>query len=527
MNPRIAKDIRAVLPFFGLTLAGAIVPGLLCRSDPVGPMTAAFGFASILMAAMVLGHDVQPGTLALLLAQPLPRSRLWREKMQVLGVALGAGFAALFVGILLLQPSELSRREFWLVAGLTTFGAFCTTPYWTLLYRSPLLALFSTVIAPLLLLTLHALVYQKWIRLPVVEEESAVILLAVYCAVLGWLGWRRFKNLQIVDAHVLRMQRELSLPPALEGWVQRHFSRTTTRWRGSFAALFKKEIRLQLVTFIATGLFCLIVAAGAMLWPMQREQHMNWGEVLLVLGFGFFVPMLPLLAGTMSVAEEKAWGVADWHLTLPPSLRRQWWVKVATALFTSFALGFLLPMACYLVGQGLLGVRESGSSVPSLPELLNLALGNLLMTSVAMLAGTITSNTSRALALADGLIVAAGLTIFAGLTWVPLVFDRFAQFTDVLDVVKTMVDESRVWLVTAELVILLGLAHGLAYRCHRARGLKSEVFSFLSVSLSTIGTLLALVLLLLIAFSLDHGAEFAAQRRVELASPLPLPRHRP
>jgi hypothetical protein len=123
-----------------------------------------------------------------------------------------------------------------------------------------------------------------------------------------------------------------------------------------------------------------------------------------------YVILLPFLIGAMAVAEEKAWGVAHWHLTLPPSARKQWCVKAATALTLTLALGFGLPALMLWVSQPLLGFRAQQQEELWMISA-TILLAQLLATSVSLYAGGFSSSTLRAILLAVGLAFGAGCAI--------------------------------------------------------------------------------------------------------------------
>src|SRR5262245_25187120 len=141
MNPRLAKDFRVLAPPGGIALAAVLVPGLTSRLDAMDFMLALFAIGCTLMGVMILGQDVRQGTLALLLTQPLPRGRLWREKMQVLAWSLAVATAAWLLGVFWFDERQFSRAELWYTTGFIVLVTFCTAPFWTLLYRSILLGL--------------------------------------------------------------------------------------------------------------------------------------------------------------------------------------------------------------------------------------------------------------------------------------------------------------------------------------------------------------------------------------------------
>src|SRR5437773_102274 len=103
MNRRLLKEFRSLLlPWSVAVVAGVVLAVKLMfneTDDPFESMlarTAAFAFFGTLAIACALsfGTELQQRTLPLLLAQPLPRARLWNEKLLVL---TGAVVAAVLI----------------------------------------------------------------------------------------------------------------------------------------------------------------------------------------------------------------------------------------------------------------------------------------------------------------------------------------------------------------------------------------------------------------------------------------------
>ena len=166
--------------------------------------------------------------------------------------------------------------------------------------------------------------------------------------------------------------------------------------------MLKKELRLQQTSFVLAGLFFLVALTGAFLIQFRPELGKNilGGDYLI------YVLILPLITGAISVAEEKGWELAEWHLTLPPSALTQWSAKMLATLSISLALGLLLPAAMFLVGEGLSGARGAWNSLPPGPEIAGWVLGQLLLTSVAVYAASFSNNTLRAMFAAFGISAA-------------------------------------------------------------------------------------------------------------------------
>jgi hypothetical protein len=342
----------------------------------------------------------------------------------------------------------------------------------------------------------NSYIHQQWVQDPTAEESSVITLLLLYSAGCCWLGYHRFKKLQVVDAHSMAASRELGLPPRVEALLLWPFRTLSTGFTGPLASLMKKELRLQQCTFLGTALFCLIAVVGVVL----REWIHDWVGRLLILNFFFYLAVLPLIAGAVSVAEEKAWGVADWHLSLPPSALKQWSAKLLVALGTSLVLGLVLPVGLALAGAALFGDQDSASlpRLHTLRSILNLipggagdfgsslapmsvalaflfcvVLGQILLTSMAIYAGSIVTTTARALVLALGLSFAAGILVKTGASVALGHWDPQFQITNALGhgADRGQIQMSYFGLLAAEMFVLLCLIHTFAYRCYRASGL--------------------------------------------------------
>src|SRR5687767_2111596 len=123
MNPLIAKEIRLIAPSWlatiGLTIAAAFLPG-----DGRGWAAIIAVFGCLAMAGSTFGAEFSHGVVPQLLAQPVDRRRIWRQKLLVMVAAL----IALMVVLLAMESAA------WPVAVVATV-AFCTVPYFTLLGR--------------------------------------------------------------------------------------------------------------------------------------------------------------------------------------------------------------------------------------------------------------------------------------------------------------------------------------------------------------------------------------------------------
>jgi hypothetical protein len=156
--------------------------------------------------------------------------------------------------------------------------------------------------------------------------------------------------------------------------------------------LVRKEVRLHLPAFVvALGLVALWLALVVAVFARATmdKGFLMLPIVLLCLG-------IPVIAGIVSTAEERSLGLLDWHLTLPVSARRQWFVKVLVAFGVNAVLGILLPG---VLGQASGWIAEDKQMVAGIPGegVPHFLIANLVIFSAALYASTASANSMRAL----------------------------------------------------------------------------------------------------------------------------------
>ncbi|MGO8931793.1 MAG: hypothetical protein ACLQU3_33480 [Limisphaerales bacterium] len=407
MNARLIKETRALLPIFACMLPLIVVPQLIW--PPQGFGYAALGFACVLMAGSTFGNEFQHHTISLLLSQPIARSVLWRYKMLVLGAGIATSLAVLLLCLAVSRPAI--DGEDWLTLALIPLCAFCGTPFWTLVLRQGISGMVVAVGAPCGMLAVYALLTEHLGEdKPAVVVSAIVFLLLTYCALVYWLGYAKFKRLEAVDIPV----RELGLPAGLEAILVAPLTRMSSRFRAPFATLLKKEFRLQQVGILLAGVFVLIAVAGFCL----AKRHLDVAAGIVGGDIAIYALILPLIAGAISVAEERGWGIAEWHLTLPPSTLKQWSAKMLATLSTSLFLGLLLPVAVFLVANPLFNPSGARTSFPPALAILCWVLGQILVTSIAIYAASFAKNTLQAILAALIILIASGGALWLGAYWV-------------------------------------------------------------------------------------------------------------
>jgi hypothetical protein len=418
---RLWKETRALLPMWAAVAVWIAAPFLLPVNDPLPYAFSGFLFGCAVLGPVCVGHEFTHRTMGVLLAQPVPRRQLWREKLAVTGVAVVSLSLLLVLAIQLGSTpglEEVIRRAaeddplrvvlFVAVPFLVPLLAFCTGPALTLVMRNALGGAAATFMYPFFLLIAGLLIVASMGDLPArVEEQfllSYVLLVGgIYSGGMFLYGCRRFQRLE--DANLLAQElappRQLS---ALFSCLTRH---TAPGRHGATANLLRKELRLQQPAFLVAVFLVALWLTFILVWkvhPPVGAEMLIVPSILLALG-------IPVTVGIVSTAEERNLGVHEWHLTLPVSARRQWCVKVIVALGVNALLGLLLPgllghTSSWLSNSPQLMAEIPGSSVPPL------LIANAVIFSAALFASTTSANGMRALVGTVVLFVAVPLLFF-------------------------------------------------------------------------------------------------------------------
>ena len=155
--------------------------------------------------------------------------------------------------------------------------------------------------------------------------------------------------------------------------------------------LVRKEVRLHLPAFVVAGMLVglwLLLLAVVVARPSVSKDFLMLPVVLLGLG-------IPVIAGIVSTAEERSLGLLDWHLTLPVSARRQWFIKVLVALAVNVVLGILLPGVLGQVASVLLEGKPMEIGLRNGEQ--HFLIANAVIFCAALYASTAAANSMRAL----------------------------------------------------------------------------------------------------------------------------------
>jgi len=350
---RIYKEARPLFwPWCAVLCASALL--LLHPPSPLGEISLlAFVPGILLLATLPFGNEFQNRTLPLLLSQPSSRMQIWREKLSITAIAV---FTAALVFFSCLKVSSVhTGRAVAVYAAAAAIVFVASAPFWTLFTRSTVGGVVLTfgVYTFIFVLTGQALFWERGyskLSAPTFIATSSFVFLG-YAGLMLWLGWRKLKRFQAigdVGGDDLLTAGPDVLPTALVGWLR-------CRPTGAVLNLIRKEIRLLrpvwLISLLAAaGWACLTLTALV----HRRALAGNFGVV--VVGVGVITTlMIAILAGSLSLGEEKTSGTHSLHLTLPVSARRQWFIKLFMALVAGFSGAGLAPL---LIAGRLMGPEE-------------------------------------------------------------------------------------------------------------------------------------------------------------------------
>jgi hypothetical protein len=263
----------------------------------------------------------------------------WRSRVRIL--AIGIAFAVVY-GWLISRSHAPAREADDLGADLLLLAAFLLSSagvsgYLTLAARSTVGGMaFTAAVQFGAVLVLEFVFYRQ----PFSSDPRRALhlfLASVLFAVIGLvLGWRRFARLELRE-NLFTDGVSLSTPPEpvnrRAGWLACRPGQQTLN-------LLRKELRLVWPLFVIAAAY---TACWLVFMALIRYRPQDGLGNLLLLATCFYVPLLGLLAGCISLGEEKALGLAAAQLTLPVPVRRQWLAKLGVGLGAFCILGLGLP----------------------------------------------------------------------------------------------------------------------------------------------------------------------------------------
>jgi hypothetical protein len=364
MNPLVKKEIRLLLPSFIMAVLLAMVQGITRPYDFYVASLVFFGLT--IMALTTIGRESSLSTFSAMLAQPAERVRIWQTKLSVLAVAFLivfavwlAAFGIAFVNSDVDASDKASSYNLFISICLVGAATFTGGLWTTLLLRQVAAAFWLTLFVPAVLAGLAMGV--------LLANHSDNAISPVLCVFLGIysVGGFLFARWLFFRAQDAGWSGGVISIPDWKLFGARSENAVSTRDRKPIFALFKKELQLHQVTLMgAVGLLALHIGVIA----LRKYHHFakdSDGEVVLTSIFWLLWLVIPVVIGSLAVAEERRLGVMEGQLCLPVSRRIQFIIKGVVTLFLGIFLGGVMPMLLEDMATGL------GAQSPALAAELN------------------------------------------------------------------------------------------------------------------------------------------------------------
>jgi len=360
MNPLIKKELRQLLPNFGVACALLLVAFLLpfnVSGDWKNVFLVIVQFLNVAvvlqMAVNTFGAEVSLGTFSAMLALPVARLRIWRLKTRLLAgslFVLGCLWWLAFAAKRLSSGLPFSSDDYYSLAITISFGlAIYSGGLWTVLQlRQVSTAFWFTLVMPG---GVAALVSFGCVLCGNKSDALFVGLLTVGLILYSLAGFLYARRLfmQAQDVAILEgiWLGNIGLKAAwLPGWrslVGQKTSVTERRDRHPVLTLCRKELALHESAFITAALL-FGLHLGALAVRYFYKSRLSITLDLFLSAFWIFWLMLPLVVGCVAVAEERKLGTLEGLLILPVKRRTQFIIKLATVLVLSLFFGLLVPL---------------------------------------------------------------------------------------------------------------------------------------------------------------------------------------
>jgi ABC-type transport system involved in multi-copper enzyme maturation permease subunit len=374
MNPLVKKEIRLLLPAWIAAMVlvvfspwiSVLVACLIYTSPDEWiaqgglhfwlPL-AAFGF--LFLGLTSFGQEFSSGTFSTLLSQPMERGRLWQIKITTLALAfVSVWVVALLSGYTFCVLDHwtagggafwtLFRRDF-LVAAKSEAFEFLTLSilvtftgglWTTLLLRQTTGAFWFTLLAPCAICLGIGTVLTDWFANINDSGINKVIIAALLLYSIAGFALARRLFFRAQDAQWTG--GEISFP-----WLGKIFERDTALVSARpglwLPALARKEIHLQQANILIAAIVLALNLFSLLLHKIH--PHFENPDVQIIFEVHWMLWLLmPLLIGSVAIAEERKLGILETQLCLPVSRRTQLFVKFSVALILSLFLGGGMPL---------------------------------------------------------------------------------------------------------------------------------------------------------------------------------------
>src|SRR6266850_2267112 len=382
---RIRKEARAMFwPWCAVIFAGVLTWLRPYGSQELWLITTnTFLIAIPLLATIPLGMEFQHGTLPLLFSQPVARTRILREKWIVMAVAVVSAAIVYAFG----RVSPFQDRNTSIIAGIWMLTAICSATFWTLVARSTIGGLILNLFQGWGMAFTWQLA--RWLfRLPpLADKESIGDLLIATVAALGYA----LVMLRLSQWKLARFQATGSLP-GTDVFTGPHI--WGSKAPGAVVNLVRKELHLLWLVWLLMivpilGILGLALLQSLLGIPYEKVATAALLDILTIGGIA------TVLAGSLSMGEERTLGTQSGNMTLPVSVRLQWLIKLAVVIFGSFVgLASAISLAKIAFGQAFIDVLLPYDLVRY--GMLKLFMASSILSFAAFWCGCVVKGTVRA-----------------------------------------------------------------------------------------------------------------------------------
>ena len=430
MNAKATRILKEARPLFWPWCA-VVIAGVLPLVHPLHSMRwislIGFYLGIPLLATLPLGNEFQHRTLSLLLSQPVRRMEIWGEKLSVTVVAVLS--AVLVFAIAWRGSAPGPGSKILLLGGAFIIDLIASATFWTLLARSTMGGVVLTIAAQYVFIIavkfVDDLCKNEYLSGTNTNSDTTVTLVFLgYAGVMLWFGGRAFARFQVTGGMAgddLLMAGSDVMPGAWAGWLR-------CRPTEPVLNLIRKELRLLwpiwLISFLAAVGWACLVLFGLL---HGRGFSTNFETAAVSVGVVSTL-VIAILAGSLSLGEERTLGTHAWHLTLPVPARHEWLIKLFMALFAGFVGAGLVPL---LIAGRLLG---SSHMLADVHVGIDLLVGAVLLSFAAFWCACAVNGTVRAvlwvLPVMIALYFAGELGRWVGPVLTDLFFSRFDPFAN-------------------------------------------------------------------------------------------------
>jgi hypothetical protein len=339
MNTLLRKEFRLLLPAWLAALAVAMLPLLLRQGGDEDFYAVCFAAGALFLGLTPFGQEVNWGTFCLLLSQPEKRGRLWNAKAGLSALAFFCGWAVFnychWLGVqhprIEFPGNPASVADTALMSAVVALVAYSGGLWTTLLLRDVAAALITTILVPVFIY--EGVAVGLGGVLPAPGEIGGVAL--VLYAVAGLIAARRL-FIRAQDLSWAGGQISVSDGQARPfHWLAFGFKQR----RGALPTLIFKELQLQEITMILTPVLLVVHLTVVLV----RHFAPSWGERFYLNDVVHLWLVLPLVIGSLGVAEERRHNTWEAALCLPVPRRLQLAVKFGVVMMLGVILGGVLP----------------------------------------------------------------------------------------------------------------------------------------------------------------------------------------